>query len=405
MRPHKRNRFIALAAVAVIAVLAVPASAQEPESWLNVYGFAQLDMGYSNRQNHPDWYDVIRPTKLPSFENEFGEDGNFYGSVRQSRLGVKGGTPTAMGEVKGTFEFEMFGTGVDAGQTTFRLRHAYAELGQFGAGQTNSVFMDGDVFPNSLEYWGPSGMVFFRNIQVRWMPIQGDTRLTIALERPGGSADLGDYSERIELQNVKAQFEYPDISAEYRYGSDWGYVEAAGIWRKLKWNDTLEDGVDLSDEGTGWGINLSSNIKFAGGKDVLRVAYVFGEGVENYMNDATVDVGVELNDDPARPFEGKLLPVSGVTAFLDHTWNDKFTSAVGYSSVKIDNSDGQAPNAFHRGHYALANVLYTPVKNWMMGGEIQWGKRENFSDGYESDDIRVQFSVRANFGKMFGGNS
>ena len=25
--------------------------------------------------------------------------------------------------------------------------------------------MDPDVFPNSLEYWGPTGMVFFRNVQ------------------------------------------------------------------------------------------------------------------------------------------------------------------------------------------------------------------------------------------------
>ena len=30
-----------------------------------------------------------------------------------------------------------------------------------------SAYMDPDVFPNSLEYWGPTGMVFFRNVQVR----------------------------------------------------------------------------------------------------------------------------------------------------------------------------------------------------------------------------------------------
>ena len=59
--------------------------------------------------------------------------------------------------------------------------------------------MDIDVFPNSLEYWGPNGMVFFRNVQLRWMPIQGDTRLTVALERPGASADQGDFADRIEL--------------------------------------------------------------------------------------------------------------------------------------------------------------------------------------------------------------
>ena len=51
-----------------------------------------------------------------------------------------------------------------------------ASSAQFGAGQTWSPFMDPDVFPNSIEYWGPTGMVFFRNVQVRWMPIQRRTR-------------------------------------------------------------------------------------------------------------------------------------------------------------------------------------------------------------------------------------
>ncbi len=138
------------------------------------------------RLTYPDWFDVSRPTKLPAFENEYGTDGNVYFGVRQTRFGAKAWFPTSIGELKTQFEFELFGTGVDAGQTTFRLRHAYAELGKFGVGQTWSPFMDIDVFPNTLEYWGPSGMVFFRNIQIRYMPIQGDSRLTIALERPGG---------------------------------------------------------------------------------------------------------------------------------------------------------------------------------------------------------------------------
>ena len=85
--------------------------------------------------------------------------------------------PTDVGELKTQFEFELFGVGVDAGQTTFRLRHAYGELGQFGAGQTWSPFMDIDVFPNSIEYWGPNGMVFFRNVQVA---LDADRRATRA---------------------------------------------------------------------------------------------------------------------------------------------------------------------------------------------------------------------------------
>jgi hypothetical protein len=186
------------------------ATAAEPKPRLDIYGFAMLDMGYQFKQNDPNWYDVVRPVKLPAFENEFGEDGHFYAGVRQSRLGVKGFIPTDAGEIKTIFEFELFGTGVDAGQTTFRLRHAWGELGQIGAGQTWSPFMDIDVFPNSIEYWGPNAMVFFRNVQLRWTPwAKGDSRLVVALERPGASADQGDYAGRIELEGVKGRFPFP----------------------------------------------------------------------------------------------------------------------------------------------------------------------------------------------------
>ena len=90
------------------------------------------------------------------------------------------------------FEFDLFGTGVDAGQTTFRLRHAYGEWGQILAGQTNSLFMDIDVFPNTIDYWGPSGMVFYRNVQIRWTPFKTDnSHFSIAIERPGNDIDPG----------------------------------------------------------------------------------------------------------------------------------------------------------------------------------------------------------------------
>ena len=76
-----------------------------------------------------------RPTQLPSFENQYGEDGNFFAGVRQSRLGIKRTCPPRWARSR-RFDFDLFGVGVDAGQTTFRLRHAYGELGQFGVGQT-----------------------------------------------------------------------------------------------------------------------------------------------------------------------------------------------------------------------------------------------------------------------------
>ena len=381
-----------------------PATPQASGTSMEIYGFAMLDIGHNFKSINPAWYDTMRVTRLPKFEEEFGKDNSAFASVRQSRLGVRTTTPTSIGDLKTTFEFELFGVGVDEGQTTFRLRHAYGELGRIGAGQTWSVFMDPDVFPNSVEYWGPTGMVFYRNIQVRFYAIKkDDSSLILALEQPGASGDGGVLADRIELQGIQGRSPNLDFTGAYTATRDWGYVRAAGVVRRMAWDDLLEDGFDLSGAETGWGLNFSSNLKFRG-KSTFRLQYMFGEGVQNYMNDAPVDVGIQSNPGSAlTPVVGKALPIQGFVAFLDHQINAKFSTTVGYSGTRIDNSDLQSPDAYKSGDYFLVNVMHYPVTNVMIGGEYQWGRRTNFSDGFHSDGSKIQFSFKYNFSWKLGG--
>jgi outer membrane DcaP-like protein len=378
------------------------ASTSKPS--FEVYGFAMLDIGHNFTQIHPDWYDTLRLTRLPAFKDEFGKDNSTFAGVRQSRLGVRSSTPTDFGDLKTIFEFELFGTGVDSGQTTFRLRHAWGELGAFGAGQYWSPFTDPDAFPNSLEYWGPTGLAWFRNVQVRWTPISDDKNtFMVALERPGASGDAGVYSDRIELQNIKPRFPLPDISAAYKSTQKWGYARLAGQLRRINWDDVLEDQFELSGNATGWGINASSNVN-AGKNDVLRLAFVFGEGIQNAMNDSPIDIGIQNNlNNPVTPIVGKPIPIVAFSVFVDHKWNENYSSAFGYSRQDNDNTDAQAPSAFKTGQYMLGNLLYSPVPNVMFGGEFQWGRRENFSDGFHSDGVKLQFSFKYNFSYKVGG--
>jgi hypothetical protein len=95
----------------------------------------------------------------------------------------------------------------------------------------------------------------------------------------------------------------------------------------------------------------------------------------------------------------KALPVTGVVAFLDHSWSDRYSTSVGYSMQNIDNAEGQLPGDFHRGQYAIGNLLYYPAPNVMCGIELQWGKRENFKDDFSSDDVKIQASFKYNFSK------
>src|SRR3954447_20368626 len=157
MNMHALKRFaLALLVVALPSAAAAqdPAqpAAQNQKPTFEIYGFTMLDMGYNFEQINPNWFDTLRVTRLPKVHHEFGEDGSTFAGVRQTRFGVKSTKDTEVGKLTAVFEFELFGTGVDEGQTTFRLRHAWATLGDWGAGQYWSPFVDTDAFPNQLEY-------------------------------------------------------------------------------------------------------------------------------------------------------------------------------------------------------------------------------------------------------------
>lgn len=390
-----------IAVITSILILSNLSAQENAKNRYDIYGQIMTDLGFNTGQINPDYFDVMRPTQLPAWENQYGTDGNLSFGVRQSRLGFKSFIPTKIGELQTRFEFDLFGLGKNAGQTAFHLLYAYAELRMFGAGHHWSLFSDIDGFPNTLEYWGPVGMSLCKNVQFRFIPINGKTRLAIALERPGASADEGIYTDRIELDDVKPYFNMPDLTAEFRETRDWGYVELATVLRKIEWIDLGTDQYNLSGKAVGWGFNLTTNLILSE-NDLFRGQAVYGHGIENLMNDAPTDIGIKNNfNDPDKPVKGIALPVSGFTLYIDHRWNQKFSSSAGISAVEIQNSDAQAQNAFRSGKYASLNLLFTPVANLLAGAEIVWINRHNFNDGWKSSSTKIQISVKYSFSDSF----
>jgi hypothetical protein len=352
---------------------------------------------------NPDWDDAFRPSKI-CFDEACGGDGQSSLSVKQSRFGVKGRMPTGSGTapIDFKFEFDLFGTGVDAGQTTMRLRHFYGEWGPLLAGQTHSLFMDIDVFPNTIDYWGPSGMVFYRNVQIRYTPFHNErSHFAVAIERPGNDIDAGglrliDGLEDLQVQNDE---ELPDLTAQYRYGDDWGHVQVGGILRKVGY-ELRASPADAWVEGSeiGWGVNLSGVFNLFE-KDVVRLQVVYGEGIASYMNDGGMDLAPSASRSAGvvTGLESEAVPLTGVVAYYDHWWNEQWSSSIGYSFTEVDNTNFQDLNTFQKADYASGNLLYYPADNLMIGGELMWGQRTNLDDESE-DDLRFQFSVKYNFG-------
>jgi hypothetical protein len=155
---------------------------------------------------------------------------------------------------------------------------------------------------------------------------------------------------------------------------------------------------------TGWGINLTGTYKVFE-RDVIRAGWVFGDGIATYMNDGGTDMGPNVlpvvtppiaGQPPVLALEAEAVPLGGISLFYDHFWNDQWASSIGWSETKVDNTSFQAADAFRSGQYALVNLLYTPDPRIMMGGELQWGQRED-NNGDHGEDFRVQFSFKYNF--------
>jgi hypothetical protein len=370
------------------------ATAQEQTKGFEVYGFIKADMGYNFDQIDPNWIDVMRVTKLPAYKNEFAPDGKIYFSLRQTRLGFNSWSQTPLGQLKTNFEFDLFGVGPDIGQTVFRFRKAYVELGRFTVGQTESLFSDVDVTPNALDFGAPPSRAFLRSIQLRYMLVKEKFRWGLALEDPGAVSDEGIYANRIELENVKSNFKLPDLSAEYRRMTKNGYIEVAGVLKMISWENTVPSTINLSGSEVGWGLNLSS-VQQLTDKTLFKGQMVYGKGIQNHLTDAGPDIGIENNfDDPTTPVLGVSLPVIGGSVFLEHYWNSNWSSTIGYSRLRIYNSDAQASSAFKAGNYATFNLLYHPFPQSYIGTELIWGDRSNFYDGFGSSALKVQFSVK-----------
>jgi hypothetical protein len=303
------------------------------------------------------------------------------------------------------FEFDLFGTGSDAGQTTFRLRHFYGEWGPLLAGQTHSLFMDIDVFPNTIDYWGPSGMVFYRNVQIRYTPWRTDSsEFAIAIERPGNDIDPGNVRlvEGFEDAEIQNDEELPDFTARWRTSGDWGHFQVGGILRKVGFEYRQSPGEKWSSSSeTGWGVNLASVINVLE-RDALRLQLVYGEGIASYMNDGGMDLApqAKYSGDTLVDVSAETVPLTGVVAYYDHWWSERWSSSIGYSFTEVDNTNFQDPGAFHKGQYASTNLLWYPGDNLMVGGELLWGEREN-NDGASDDDVRFQFSVKYSFDTSF----
>jgi hypothetical protein len=226
---------------------------------------------------------------------------------------------------------------------------------------------------------------------VRFTPFSRDgMTVALTLEAPSSVIDTGKVTDvDPSLGGLTGRNRLPDAVVSFKLERDWGHVRAAGILRQVGFHNPNSADGEPAGQKPGYGLNVSGTWKLFG-KDQLNWQAVGGYAIASYMNDGGIDLA------PNASHQAETVRSLGWLLYYNHAWSDKWTSALGYSEHRQDNTEGQLGSAFRRGSYGSVNALYALTRNVTSGLEYVWGKNES-KDGSSATDYRLQWSTRVAF--------
>lgn len=390
--------------VAAVALLSAPAAIAQTE--VSVGGYVKGDFFYDTAEDVGDSF-VVSSIAVDDTGGDL-EDGQFRGHARQSRLWFKTTTSTGMGDLKTHIEGDFFGGSGNetfSNSTSFRIRHAYGELGGLLVGQTWTNFMSLHSYPDTVDFAGPAGMPFVRQAQVRYtFNASGALAVAVSVENPELTArnDLGDKLSSEGGGSLTAatalaggdgnagRDTLPDFVVAAKYSSDAVTVKVSGLLRQLQLEEAANPATltAAGESELGWGVHGSLSAPL--GNNLVMLNATYGEGIGRYLinggsNDLFVDTATGTVEAPA---------MLGVAGAYQHAWNDKANStlAIGYAN----NSDTFDPDDIETLITAHLNLWYAPVDNARFGIEAIYGTLEQ-EDGDEGDAVRLQFGAQYSF--------
>ncbi len=343
---------------------------------LKIGGYVQADLMYDTRDIGNRY--AFQPSTIttPTYDNSATTF-----SIRQSRLSF-----SASGPVKGVddfnaiLEFDLYGPD---GSSNPRIRHAWISLGKWGFGQYWSNFMDSDIWPNLVDYWGPNAYVWTRQVQARFtQPLGKRGTLAISLEQPGSDLTFPDETQ------WSTRSLYPDFTASYTYSWDGGnsHVRIAGLLHPIVYR--IGDGSSKSL--VGGAFNLSGNIR-TWGRDALKFQLSFGTGYARYSEDLS-GLGYDALPNEA----GTALRMSTqlyAWVFYDRWWGKKLSSTIGWGNISVRNNQSwMSPQTIDQTNYGAVNLLWYPNRFFKTGIEVLYGNRKNI-DGTRGQNVRIQWTA------------
>ncbi len=366
---------------------------------IEIGGYLKLDVAYDFEEDQGATlgpYDVI--SQLGS---EQPDDGHVGFTTKQTRLTLTTTTPTAMGDIGGYIEMDMYGDDFSFdGNVEPRVRRAYITYGNWLFGRDWTTFSDFN-YGTMLNFYGPQGQIFVRQAQIRYtFDLEENSSFEVALEAPDNTSmkgfDLDDGDNQIVVpggadgsSQVAGNDPLPDLAARYKKTIGDFNFQVAGLARKLSAD------VGGEDESTfGWGLDVGGSYALPTGTTLMATASG-GDGVGRYIYAPFGAPAAFVND------SGDLEAIErwGFIGTISQVLTPKLTTnfVYGYAISDAPEDVSYSTDAFHDNSSSLAvNLLYTPVDPLTFGVEFGRVSYET-QDSTDADANRVQFSTIYNF--------
>lgn len=248
------------------------------ETQIKVGGYVKVDALVSNYSKAPTRVageDFFIPASINT-SGEFG-DPRVNLHAKETSFWFKSITPTERGNISTHFEIDFLlgqqGDECVGNSYSPRLRHASIAWDRW----TWTNFFNTASLPEYMDFLGPVGVVFARQVQVRYTVSTTDGSWVFSLENPktiltpfGGDAD---------------DSTYPDLIARRNWTGGWGNYSVSAMVRELK-----IDELGYDDSAIGGAISLAGKFKVSH-RDDVRWQANYGNALGRYMGLSSFNVG------------------------------------------------------------------------------------------------------------------
>jgi hypothetical protein len=384
------------------------------DTQVRLYGFVKLT-GYYDFDGR-NQTDAPPPQTIPLAGSAADAQGGDFGmTARFSRFGLDTRTLTRWGTLETRLEGDFGGSAFTSNTAQFRLRQAWAELGderlRVLIGQANSLWNEG-VFETLIDATNLN-QSFIRQAQLRVTGrlAEGVTGM-ISLEAPETSytAAAGAFTPGSSLDGgaSPAFNAAPDLLARISWRHDGAEVMGRALLRQLelRTDGTAAAGVaPVSDTALAWGVSGLVRLPMrwlsaAFGPDEITGMAFYGEGIGRYFagqnsgQDALTNLGLpgvlQAGLDP--------VPTYGATIAYRRFWTDQVRSNITYAYARSDfpgyardfAPGSAAATSLNREYQQVfVNLIWSPF------GSVRDGV---FSSGWLDVGIEYLFTRRDLFG-------